>query len=83
MTDSGGVQKEAYLLKTPCITLRPETEWIETVRSGWNTLVGSNKEKIIEAVVNNGVPEKHPNFYGKGDTANKIFDIIKDNFDQT
>jgi len=64
LTDSGGVQKEAYLLKTPCITLRPETEWIETVRTEWSTLVGSNKEKIIEAVYNNGLPEKHPDYYG-------------------
>jgi len=50
LTDSGGVQKEAFWLKVPCITLRDETEWIETINFGWNRLVGSNVEKILEAV---------------------------------
>ena len=83
LTDSGGMQKEAYLLRTPCITLRPETEWIETVESGWNKIVGSNRELILETISEDGFPAEHQEFYGKGDTANKIFDIIKDNFDQT
>jgi UDP-GlcNAc3NAcA epimerase len=50
LTDSGGVQKEAFWLKVPCITLRDETEWIETVNLGWNRLVGSDVEKILSAV---------------------------------
>ncbi len=47
---TGGVQKEAYFFKVPCITLREETEWIKTVESGWNVLVGAEKSKIIVAL---------------------------------
>lgn len=50
LTDSGGMQKEAYWLKVPCITLRDETEWIETVEMGWNILTGADRNRIVEAV---------------------------------
>ncbi|MEM7359276.1 MAG: UDP-N-acetylglucosamine 2-epimerase (non-hydrolyzing) [Pseudomonadota bacterium] len=50
MTDSGGLQKEAAWLSTPCITLRDTTEWVETIESGWNTLVGTEDEKILSAI---------------------------------
>ncbi|MBE0685044.1 MAG: UDP-N-acetylglucosamine 2-epimerase (non-hydrolyzing) [Anaerolineaceae bacterium] len=50
ITDSGGIQKEAFWLQVPCITLRDETEWVETVESGWNTLTSINQEKILESI---------------------------------
>lgn len=50
LIDSGGVQKKAFWLRVPCITLRDETEWVETVRYSWNRLVGTDKEKMIEDI---------------------------------
>ena len=76
LTDSGGVQKEAFFLKVPCITLREETEWIETVKAGWNTLVGCNIEKILEAVQTAKPGKKNCNPYGDGQAADKIVSII-------
>ena len=65
VTDSGGMQKEAYFFKTPCITLRDETEWIETLKSGWNILVGANTNKIVEycsAIIDRRKEDKTPPF---------------------
>ncbi|MFQ5410669.1 MAG: UDP-N-acetylglucosamine 2-epimerase, partial [Phycisphaerae bacterium] len=51
LTDSGGVQKEACFHRIPCITLREETEWVETIESGWNVLVGTDKNRILHEIV--------------------------------
>nr|HET6901217.1 UDP-N-acetylglucosamine 2-epimerase (non-hydrolyzing) [Ktedonobacteraceae bacterium] len=72
LTDSGGVQKEAFLLEVPCITLREETEWVETVESGWNILVGSRWEAIVEAIDLPKPKAPRPNPFGKGDAARRI-----------
>jgi len=76
LTDSGGMQKEAHWLKVPCITLRDETEWVETVESGWNTLSGAASEKIVNAVQVFQPPATHPMLYGNGQAAEKIVNII-------
>lgn len=76
LTDSGGMQKEAYILKIPCITLRDRTEWIETVDDGWNILVGRDENRIINAVKNFDPKEKQRNVYGDGNASEKIVDII-------
>ncbi len=73
MTDSGGLQKEAYFFKKSCITLRDETEWVELVENGFNTLVGANKEKIIEAYkMNSEFQNIELDLYGKADASEKI-----------
>ena len=64
-TDSGGVQREAYLWGVPCITMREETEWIETVSTGWNTLVGVDAEKFRAALAKPR-PQKRPPIFGDG-----------------
>ena len=77
ITDSGGVQKEAYIFKIPCITLR-ETEWIETVEEGWNIIVDINEKKIVD-VIKNFEPNQAPkNFLGDGKAYKNIASIINE-----
>ncbi len=81
LTDSGGIQKEAYVLKVPCITLRENTEWIETVKDGWNVLVGSNKEEITRMATEfHPLLERHRNRFGNGNASKNIVSTI-DNLD--
>lgn len=79
ITDSGGVQKQAYFAAKPCITLRENTEWVETVEDGWNVLVGADKKKIIWAI--NEFQPQHPQrmVFGDGKAAENIIDIIMRN----
>jgi UDP-N-acetylglucosamine 2-epimerase len=74
LTDSGGMQKEAYFFGVPCITLRPETEWLETVESGWNVVAGADISAIIEGCEKaiNSPPTSRHDLYGDGRASEKI-----------
>jgi UDP-GlcNAc3NAcA epimerase len=76
LTDSGGLQKEAYWLGVPCVTLRNETEWVETVEAGWNILVGSDSNKIFNAVHSFTPPDSRPTLYGDGAAAIQCVDLL-------
>jgi UDP-N-acetylglucosamine 2-epimerase (non-hydrolysing) len=76
LTDSGGVQKEAYFLGVPCITLREESEWIETVEDGWNILAGADRNRIVRLAKEFHPEKKRRTAYGKGDAAIKIVKIL-------
>jgi len=80
ITDSGGIQKEGYFFKTPCIIPRNETEWIELVEIGWNKVVGNNKENIVKETINlysKGLGNKQwVDFYGGGKASERITNIL-------
>jgi UDP-N-acetylglucosamine 2-epimerase len=74
-TDSGGVQREAYLWGVRCLTLREETEWTDTVRTGWNTIVGVDPD-AFEAALATPLPEQRPAIFGDGHAARRIAQIV-------
>jgi UDP-N-acetylglucosamine 2-epimerase len=76
LTDSGGVQKEAYLLGTPCVTLRDTTEWVETVESGWNVLVDLDREAALSALERPKPQGERPDLYGGGRAGERIRDAL-------
>jgi UDP-N-acetylglucosamine 2-epimerase len=80
LTDSGGMQKEAYFFGVPCVTLRDETEWTETVELGWNTLAGTDEERIVEAVGEMRRPAERPDVYGDGHAAEAIVAALERRF---
>jgi UDP-N-acetylglucosamine 2-epimerase len=80
VTDSGGLQKESAWLGTPCITLREVTEWVETVETGWNVLVGTDPDRLLAAWEELPRAESLPNLdsmYGRGQAARKVINILK------
>ena len=80
-TDSGGVQREAYFLSIPCLTLRDETEWLETVQVGWNRLVGVESHQVLSAWTDFAPPQEHPLIFGDGTASNQITSTISSFFE--
>lgn len=72
LSDSGGIQKQAYFFGIPCITLREETEWVETVEAGWNLLVGADPERIIAAIERFAPATERPLVFGDGNASKRI-----------
>jgi UDP-N-acetylglucosamine 2-epimerase len=81
LTDSGGAQREAYILRTPCVTLRDETEWGQTLSSGWNRLVKiehSHLSKLPGIVARGFIPGAHSNIFGNGRATVKILHVLEE-----
>jgi UDP-N-acetylglucosamine 2-epimerase len=81
-TDSGGVQREAYIWGVPCVTLREETEWVETVDTGWNTLVGADAEAFAAALARER-PNEHPPVFGDGQASQKIAQLTAERLESS
>jgi UDP-N-acetylglucosamine 2-epimerase len=76
LTDSGGLQKEAYWHGVPCVTLRPTTEWVDTVETGANALVDDDPDRLVEAVSSARMPDERPQLYGDGHAAERIAEAL-------
>jgi UDP-GlcNAc3NAcA epimerase len=83
LTDSGGVQKEALWFGVPCITMRTETEWVETVETGWNTLTGTDPARILAAISAPRPQGNPPQVYGDGKAAERIAGILREGMRNT
>jgi UDP-N-acetylglucosamine 2-epimerase len=76
LTDSGGLQKEAYWFGVPCVTMRPSTEWVDTVEIGANVLVDDDPDRLVAAVAGASMPAKRPQLYGDGHAAERIAETL-------
>jgi UDP-GlcNAc3NAcA epimerase len=76
LTDSGGLQKEAYWYGVPCVTMRPSTEWVATVEAGANVLVDDDPERITEAAAKASMPAERPQLYGDGHASERIAEVL-------
>jgi UDP-N-acetylglucosamine 2-epimerase len=76
LTDSGGLQKEAYWHGVPCVTLRPSTEWVDTVEAGANVLVDDDPDRLVKAVTEARMPQERPQLYGDGHAAARIAEAL-------
>ncbi|MDP9307244.1 MAG: UDP-N-acetyl glucosamine 2-epimerase, partial [Actinomycetota bacterium] len=76
LTDSGGLQKEAYWYGVPCVTMRPSTEWVDTVEVGANVLVDDDPGRIASAVVEARMPDERPQLYGDGHASERIAEVL-------
>jgi UDP-GlcNAc3NAcA epimerase len=76
LTDSGGLQKEAYLAGVQCLTMRPSTEWVETIEQGWNTLVDLDREAMLAAMAT-PLPAERPQLYGDGRAGERVVDALR------
>ncbi len=70
-------RKKQFFMKKPCITMRDETEWVETVENGWNIIVGTNENNILNAIVEFTPERKQEDIFGDGKAGKKILDILK------
>lgn len=77
LTDSGGVQKEAYFWAVPCVTVRPETEWMETVHAGWNMIADADEQKIVRGLTTVWWPDTQEALFGDGKASERIVNILK------
>ena len=77
MTDSGGIQKEAYWYGVPCVTARPSTEWVDTVEVGANILVDADADALVSAVAEAAFPADAPVLYGDGHASERIAEVLR------